>query len=102
MAKPVIWSEEAFNDIESIAKYISRDSVYYAQMVVDRIIAAGEVINVYPESGRIVPELEEEHIREKFIYSYRLIYEIEATSINILAIIHGKQLLESDGRFNHG
>jgi len=99
MAKSVIWSEEALNDIESIAKYISRDSVYYAQMVVDRIIAVGETVNVHPKSGRVVPELEDEHIREKFIYSYRLIYEIGRSSINILAIIHGKQLLESDERF---
>jgi len=68
MAKPVIWSEEALHDIESIAKYISRDSVYYAQMVVERIIGVGAAVNVYPESGRLVPELEDEHIREKFIY----------------------------------
>jgi len=102
MAKPVIWSEEALNDIECIAKYIGRDSVYYAQMVVDRIITAGATVNVHPGSGRIVPELGDEHIREKFIYSYRLIYEIDAASINILAIIHGRRLLESDGRFNTG
>jgi len=33
MAKSVIWSEEALRDIEGIAEYISRDSVYYAQQV---------------------------------------------------------------------
>lgn len=102
MAKPVIWSAEALHDIECIAEYISRDSVYYAQQVVERIISAGESVNVYPESGRGVPELGEEHCREKFIYSYRLIYEIRSSSINILAIIHGKQLLESDARFKSG
>jgi len=100
MVKSVIWSEEALRDIECIAEYISRDSVYYAQQVVERIIGTGESVNAYPESGRIVPELGEQHYREKFIYSYRLIYAIGSRSINILAIIHGKQLLESDERFN--
>ena len=99
MAKPVIWSAEALHDIECIAEYISRGSIYYAQQVIERIIGIGESVNAYPESGRIVPELEEAHYREKFIYSYRLIYAIEIRSINILAIIHGKQLLESDERF---
>jgi len=101
MAKSIIWSEESLCDIEYIAEYISRDSVYYAQQVVERIISTGESVNEYPESGRIVPELEEENYREKFVYSYRLIYEIGKESINILAIIHGKRLLESDGRFQH-
>ncbi len=99
MAESVAWSEEALHDIECIAEYISRDSVCYAQQVVERIISTGESVNAYPQSGRVVPELGEEHYREKFIYSYRLIYEIGNSSINILAIIHGKQLLESDERF---
>ncbi len=102
MAKSVIWSEEALYDLDYIAEYISRDSVYYARQVVERIVSTGESIHIFPESGRIVPELEEENYREKFIYSYRLIYEIGRGSINILAIIHGKRLLESDGRFDHG
>jgi len=101
MAKSVIWSEEALSDIECIAEYISRDSAYYAQQVVDRMISTGDATKLYPESGRIVPELAEANIREKFIYSYRLIYEIEDKTINILAIIHGKRLLESDERFSH-
>lgn len=45
MAKSVIWSEEALYDIECIAEYISRDSVYYAQQVVERIIGTGESVN---------------------------------------------------------
>ena len=99
MAKPVTWSAEALRDIECVAEYISRDSIYYAQQVIERMIAIGESVNAYPESGRVVPELGEGHYREKFIYSYRLIYAVETKSINILAIIHGKQLLESDKRF---
>ena len=39
----------------------------------------------------MIPEIEDENIREVFLYSYRLIYEIASEKIKILAIIHGRQ-----------
>ena len=49
--------------------------------------------------GRVVPEFGNEQVRERFIYSYRVLYEIEASQISVLAVIHGRRLLESiEGR----
>lgn len=45
--------------------------------------------------GRIVPEIGQENIRERFVYSYRLIYRIRNDTITIAAVIHGRQLLGS-------
>ncbi|MEA3275335.1 MAG: type II toxin-antitoxin system RelE/ParE family toxin [Pseudomonadota bacterium] len=45
--------------------------------------------------GRVVPELGQDNIREHFIYSYRVIYEIQNEDLHVLAVIHGKRLLES-------
>lgn len=42
-----------------------------------------------------MPEFWNELVRERFIYSYRVLYEIEASHISILAVIHGRSLLES-------
>jgi plasmid stabilization system protein ParE len=42
--------------------------------------------------GRMVPELGQETIRERFVYSYRLIYRIHNGTITIAAIIHGGRL----------
>lgn len=36
-----------------------------------------------------------EHIREKFVYSYRLVYRVRDETITIVGIIHGKRLLEN-------
>lgn len=55
---------------------------------------------VQPRLGRIVPELAEPNVRECFLYSNRLIYEHTGETIRILAVIHGKRLLESVERFN--
>jgi toxin ParE1/3/4 len=91
----VKWSPEAAEDIEAIAKYIARDSEYYARAVVTEILSASGGAGEFPLIGRIVPEIGDEHIRERFIYSYRLVYRIESTKILIVAVIHGKRLLEN-------
>ena len=93
----VVWSPEAVEDIESIVEYISGDSEFYASSVVTKIVDLGRSLCKFPLIGRVVPELNDESIRERFVYSYRVIYRIEKRRILILAVIHGKRLLESIG-----
>ena len=57
MAQTIIWSLEALDDIESIAEYIGRDSLYHAQHVVESLFDLSDSLLSQPESGRIVPEL---------------------------------------------
>ncbi|MBN1294444.1 MAG: type II toxin-antitoxin system RelE/ParE family toxin [Candidatus Latescibacteria bacterium] len=91
----ITWSPEAAEDLETIAEYIERDSPFYAQAVVVKILAALQDIKQFPYTGRIVPETGNENIREKFVYSYRLVYQIIDGKILVIAIIHGKRLLEN-------
>jgi len=92
----VIWSIPAKHDLEKIHKFIAKDSQYYALKVSNEFIEKSEILIDFPEMGRIVPELGNPKIRELFIYSYRLIYEISEKSIEVLAIIHGKQNFNGD------
>lgn len=89
----IVWSPEALADVESIASYIARDSAVYAQAVVETILETARGVQVFPFMGRIVPELGQETIRERFVYSYRLIYRIRNETITIAAVIHGRRLL---------
>lgn len=91
----VIWSEEAIEDLESIAFYIARDSKYYASSVVSKILSTTRLLETFPLVGRVVPEIENKNIREHFVYSYRVIYEIKRKYVTILAIAHGKRLFSS-------
>ena len=91
----VTWSPEATEDLELIAEYIARDSEYYARAVVTEILSVSRNIGEFPLIGRIVPEIGNENIRERFIYSYRLVYRIEPERVLIVAVIHGKRLLEN-------
>ena len=91
----VVWSPGAVEDVDSLAEYIARDSPFYAGAVVEKILDTAKKLKDFPHAGRIVPELEDETIRERFVYSYRLIYRVERSRVTILAILHGKRLLES-------
>ncbi|MEA3373435.1 MAG: type II toxin-antitoxin system RelE/ParE family toxin [Campylobacterota bacterium] len=95
MAFKLIWSEEALEDITSIAEYIEKDSPIYAKAVVSKFFEKVELLKKFSELGRAVPEINENSMRELFIYSYRLIYKIEQETILIIAVIHGKRLLEN-------
>ncbi len=87
----VIWSESAKNDLKQIHDYISRDSKYYAKKAVQSILEKTASIELHPGSGRIVPELSDNNVREIFQYSYRIVYEISEDDIAILAIVHAKR-----------
>ena len=95
MAFKLVWSDEALEDIESIATYIEKDSPVYAKSVVTKFFEKVEILVDNPKLGRMVPEMDNENIREIFVYSYRLIYELKANSIMVIAIIHGRRLIEN-------
>lgn len=65
----VNWSIPAKNDLKQIHDYIAKDSKYYAQNVVQEIVAKAETLTGFPEIGRAVPEISDQNIRELIIYS---------------------------------
>lgn len=91
MARVLVWSPEAVEDVAAIAGYIERDSPWYAKAVVSKIIEVAESIPEFPEMGRTVPEVGETAIRERFVHRYRVIYELAETRVLIVAVIHGRQ-----------
>ncbi|MGH8398892.1 MAG: type II toxin-antitoxin system RelE/ParE family toxin [Gammaproteobacteria bacterium] len=96
MAYRVIWSDEASDDLKAIAEYIERDSPRYAAAVVDKITALTRNLPKFPRLGRAVPELEREDIRERFMFSYRIVYQLREDSILIVNVIHGRRQYRHD------
>ncbi|MBM4167492.1 MAG: type II toxin-antitoxin system RelE/ParE family toxin [Ignavibacteria bacterium] len=95
MAQKIIWTHEAANDLEAIAEFIGKDSLFYAASFVQRILTVSRSIFPFPLRGRIVPEFSTPNIKELFVKEYRLIYRVEETSVTILGIIHGKRDLKT-------
>ena len=63
MAFKLEWSEEALEDIESIATYIEKDSPVYAKSVVSKFFEKAEILKEFTELGHKVLELNDESIR---------------------------------------
>ena len=93
MAQQLSWSPEAVEDLQAIAEFIGRDSPFYANSVVTKMVAVSRSLIEAPMIGRVVPELGDDQIRERFVYSYRLIYRVRNQEILVAAIIHGKRLI---------
>ncbi len=91
----VKWTNQAIEDINNIAEYISKDSKKYARIQVNNFFKRTEVLAEFPYSGRIVPEAGNENIRELIIGSYRIVYHIiSKTNIDILTVHHSYRLLK--------
>lgn len=60
----VVWTDFTIEDLKSIHEYISRDSKFYADRFVAKLINRAEKLENHPQSGRIVTEFGKEDIRE--------------------------------------
>ncbi len=91
MAK-IVWTEQAYEDLEAIFRYIRRDSERYARLFAEKILSSVKRLELMPESGRIVPEINKKYIRELIIGNYRIIYRTTKNQVAILTIRHGARL----------
>ena len=89
----VNWTNTALGHLLAIYEYIAQDSSLYAQRMVDKLTRRSEQIADFPLSGRMVPEYEAEDIRELIEKPDRIIYRIWPDRIDVLAVVHGAQLL---------
>jgi len=85
----VIWAPQAIQDVEAIRAHVARDSAHYADLVVERIVAAVERLQDHPRSGRVVPELGDESIREVIHGNYRIVYRMRHDVGEIATVFHG-------------
>jgi toxin ParE1/3/4 len=92
----VVWAPQAIQDVEAIRAYVARDSAYYADLVVERLVAAVERLRDHPRSGRVVPELGEESIREVVHGNYRIVYRLRHDAVEIATVFHGARSFRLD------
>lgn len=84
---------QACADLEAIYEYIAGDSSQNAARMIERLIDRAEGMVAFPQSGRVVPEYEQENIREIIEPPYRIIYYTLPDRIDVLTVMHGARLL---------
>ena len=87
----VVWTEQALERLQEIEDYISQDSAERALAFVNRLIDRGESLAKFPTSGRRVPELSTDDLRETLEGNYRLVYRLKSQRIDILTVFEGHQ-----------
>lgn len=91
---PLLWTRRAIEDVQSIQQFIAQDSLQYAQLVRQQLITAVERLPTFPQSGRIVPEVNNPAIQEVIQGSYRIVYRLIHGEIHILTVHHAARLLK--------
>jgi plasmid stabilization system protein ParE len=89
----VVWTEQALDDLDAVCSFIARDAPRYAEAFAARVFQATERLARFPRSGRVVPEMGEEPIREIIVQGYRVIYRLSGDEVQILTVHHGARLL---------
>lgn len=88
----IVWSPLALERVAEYAEHIALDNPQAAMQWAEKVFAKVAPLADFPKTGRIVPELEREDIREVFHGHYRVIYRIDR-SIFVLTVRHSRQLL---------
>ena len=84
--------------LKLIYEYIDEVSSQAAIQVVDRITARSRQLDLLPISDRQVPEYQRVDVREVLERPYRIIYKINSGQIDILTVMHYRQILPADAR----
>ena len=90
------WTEQALDDVEAICDFISKDAPRYAQIFAGKVFNATEILATYPYSGRSVPEVDDDKIREIILGNYRIIYKVKNGTVDILTVYHSARLLDTE------
>lgn len=92
------WAPLALERANDIANYIALDKPTAAENWVLELFDRVERLSKHPRSGRMVPEIGIDRIREVMHGAYRVIYAIDdkAKLIEILTVRRGSEMLRED------
>jgi len=91
----ITWTDLALDRVEATALHIAADDPAAALLWTDELFAAAARLADFPESGRLVPELQGRGVRELIYGAYRVFYRIDV-AIVILTVRHASQLIRED------
>jgi plasmid stabilization system protein ParE len=76
VARKVVWTEPAADDLVETIEYIARDSPAFATTLAQRICDAGDSLPEMSQRGRPFPDPAYPGFRELIVGPYRLVYEV--------------------------
>jgi plasmid stabilization system protein ParE len=72
----IIFSAPAIDDLKNIVRFIARDNPQAAAEFGAKLIQSVRHLAAFPRLGRVVPEKNDDNIREIVFKSYRVFYRV--------------------------
>ena len=92
----VHWTNHAKRRLHHIHDHIATTAPKAADQTIRKILLRSRQIGDLPYAGREVPEYRREDIRELLVRPYRIIYRLRTRKIDVLTVMHFRQLLPED------
>ena len=90
------WTDRAKRDLAQIGDYIAQDNPTAAERWVEALLNLAERAASLPLSGRRVPEIGRDDVRELLLRNYRLVYRVLDQTIDVLTVFEGHRLLPAN------
>lgn len=91
----ISFSKSSIDDLKNIKEYYIEQGVpHIGQSFVDTILEHVESLSSHPDIGRVVPEFNDESIRELIHSPFRVVYFREVNSIKIIRVWRSERLLK--------
>lgn len=91
----VSFSKSAIDDLKNIKGYYLEQGIpQIGQDFVVAIVEHIETLATHPDMGRVVPEFNDDSIRELIHSPFRVVYLRESESINIIRVWRSERLLK--------
>ena len=92
----IVWPDPAIQELDAIADYVALDKPAAARQLVKQVVAAIARLRKFPLMGSLVPELRDLPYRQLIVPPCRIFYRLEKSSIYIVHILRGEQLVQRE------
>jgi len=92
----LVWSRLADRQVDEALAYIAADDAVAARRWLEELLERVAALRRFPDSGRVVPELGREEIRELLVGSYRVIYRHRGDLVEIAVVRHQERHFDAD------
>ena len=89
MARELIWSRAALDDLDAIASWVGRDSPNQARRIIEGVFETCEWLLTQPEPAAIWWSSKPVSVMQYETQGLRILFERQGEDLHLLAIAHG-------------
>lgn len=96
MAKQIkiSFAKSALHDLEDVLKYYEEQKIpHIGEKLIAKVIKDIELLSNHPEIGRIVPEFDQDHLRELIRPPFRIVYRKDQNKVRVVRVWRSERLL---------